>query len=412
MSEENVELLRRPPLAALAAAEVISATGTQMTALALPWFVLTTTGSPSRMALVVAAEVLPWALLGIPAGAVATRLGLKPTLVICNLCWVPLVGLIPALHYAGALTFGVLLVLAALTGALWPAYLASQHALLPSLVGEDKRAVAQASALLFSSMRMTYLVGPALAGGLIALWGAPAVLILDAASFLVAAVLLASFVPSVERPPTVTGFAGMLAGLRFLARDPFLRPLTVAQVISQTAFQALVIALPVLAFARYGERAGIAGLLLAAWGGGALAGSVLSYRTTRSWDLSRTGDAAWLLQALPLWLLVASIPPAAAAAALALSGLGNGFRVPAMQGLALLRTPPALRQQTGAASSSLAMLGGGVALAAVAPVLEEWGTTPVLAGAAALSTLAAGAGLVASARESGHTLAARRESAG
>jgi hypothetical protein len=102
------------------------------------------------------------------------------------------------------------------------------------------------------------------------------------------------------------------------------------------------------------------------------------------------------------------VPPAAAAAALALSGLGNGFRVPAMQALALLRTPPALRQQTGAASSSLAMLGGGLALMAVAPVLEEWGTRPVLAGAAALSTVAAGAGLLASARESGRAVAVGR----
>jgi len=392
-------MLRRPPLAALVVAEVISATGSQMTALALPWFVLTTTGSPSRMAAVVAAEILPWALLGIPAGAAAALLGLKRTLVVCNLAWFPLIALIPVLHYVGALTFGLLLLLAALTGALWPAYLASQQALLPSLVGEDSRAMAQASALLFSAMRMTYMVGPALAGVLIALWGAPTVLIIDAASFLVAAVLVLDFVPTVERAPTVTGFAGMLAGLRFLIRDPFLAPLTVAQVISQTAFQALVIALPVLAFTVYGESSGIAGLLLAAWGGGALAGSVLSYRTSRTWDLLRSGDAAWLLQALPLWLLVASVPPGVAIAALALSGLGNGLRVPAMQALALLRTPAALRQQTGAASSSLAMLGGGLALAAAGPALEELGVHPTLAAVATLSTIAAAAGLLASIRE-------------
>jgi MFS family permease len=392
-------VFRRPPLAALVAAEAISATGSQLTYLALPWFVLTTTGSPTRMALVVAAEVLPWAILGIPAGAMAARLGLKRTLVACNLCWVPLVGLIPALHYAGALSFGLLLGLAALMGALWPAYLASQHALLPSLVGEDERAVAQASALLFSSIRMTYMVGPALAGVLIALWGAPTVLFIDAASFLVAAVLLLNFVPGVERQPTTPEFAGVMAGLRFLARDPFLRPLTGAQVISQTAFQALVISLPVLAFVEYGESPGIAGLLLAAWGGGALAGSALSYRTTRRWDLLRTGELAWLAQALPLWLLVASVPPAVAAAALVLSGLGNGFRVPAMQALAILRTPAGLRQQAGAASSSLAMLGGVAALAAAGPVLEELGTTPALAGVAVLSTVAAWAGIVATGRQ-------------
>ena len=390
---------RPRPIAVLVVAEGISATGSQMTYLALPWFVLTTTGSPSRMALVVAAEVLPWALLGIPAGAVAARLGLKRTLVTCSLCWVPLVGLIPALHYAGVLSFGVLLGLAALMGALWPAYLASQNALLPRLVGESERAVARASALLFTAVRMTYLVGPALAGVLIALWGAPTVLVIDAASFLVAALLVLSFVPAVERPPASPEFAGVLAGVRFLARDRFLRPLIAAQVISQTAFQALVISLPVLAFAEYGESPGVAGLLLAAWGGGALAGSALSCRTTTSWDLLRTGDAAWVVQALPLWLLVASVPVGAAVAALLFSGLGNGFRVPAMQALALLRTPAGLRQQTGAAASSMAMLGGALALAAAGPALQELGARPALAGVAALSTVAALAGIVATGRE-------------
>src|SRR5215204_4122112 len=129
------------------------------------------------MALVVAAEVFPWAVLGIPAGAVAARLGLRRTLVACNL----------------------------------------------------------------------------LAGVLIALWGAPTVLVIDAASFLAAALLLLTFVPSVERPPDAPEFAGLLPGARFLARDPFLRPLTAAQVLSQAAFHGLVISLPVLAFVEYGE---------------------------------------------------------------------------------------------------------------------------------------------------------------
>ena len=390
------DVLRRPPVAALVIAEVISATGSQMTALALPWFVLTTTGSPSRMALVVAAEVLPWALLGVPAGTVAARLGLRRTLVACNLVWAPLIALIPVLHYAGALTFGLLLAIAALTGALWPAYLASQQALLPSVVGEDRSALAQASALLFGALRTTYMLGPALAGLLIAVWGAPTVLLIDAASFLVAAALVLRLVPHTEPAAAVPGYGGMLAGLKFLVRDPFLRPLTAAQVLSQTAFQALVIALPVLAFVRYGESPGIAGLLLAAWGGGALLGSALSYLTSTRWDLRRTGDAAWLLQALPVWLLAASVPAGVAAALLAVSGLGNGLRVPAMQALALLRTPAALRPQTGAVATSLAMLGGVLALAAAGPVLEESGTTPVLFAAAALATLAAVFGALAS----------------
>ena len=69
-----------------------------------------------------------------------------------------------------------------------------------------------------------------------------------------------------------------------------------------------------------------------------------------------------------------------------------------MQALAILRTPTSLRQQTGAASSSLAMLGGALALAAASPVLEAFGTSPALAGVAGLSSAAAVAGLVATGR--------------
>ena len=54
-----MRLLRDRRLAALLAAEVISSTGTQMTWLALPWFVLRTSGSPERMTWVIIAEVLP-----------------------------------------------------------------------------------------------------------------------------------------------------------------------------------------------------------------------------------------------------------------------------------------------------------------------------------------------------------------
>jgi MFS family permease len=65
----------RGPLAALLLAEVVSTTGSQMTLVALPWFVLVATGSPARMGLVVAADLAPMLLLAIPAGALAARLG-------------------------------------------------------------------------------------------------------------------------------------------------------------------------------------------------------------------------------------------------------------------------------------------------------------------------------------------------
>ena len=73
-------LLRRPGLGALLVAEIVSSLGSQMTFLALPWFVLATTGSATRMGVVLAVELVPVALLGIPSGTVAARLGARRTM--------------------------------------------------------------------------------------------------------------------------------------------------------------------------------------------------------------------------------------------------------------------------------------------------------------------------------------------
>ena len=59
-------MIRDRSIAALLAGELVSRLGSQLTYLALPWFVLVTTGSPTRMTLVFAGELVPMALLGIP----------------------------------------------------------------------------------------------------------------------------------------------------------------------------------------------------------------------------------------------------------------------------------------------------------------------------------------------------------
>ena len=139
--------LRQRSLAALITAEVISSLGSQMTFLALPWFVLSTTGSPTRMGIVLAAELLPIAILGIPSGAVIARFGARRTMIVSDLMRVPLLASIPLLHELGVLTFPLLLVLVALIGVFIAPYFASQRLILPEIVGDDEHVVAQANAI-------------------------------------------------------------------------------------------------------------------------------------------------------------------------------------------------------------------------------------------------------------------------
>ena len=97
-------LFRQRPLVALLVAEVVSSLGSQMTFLALPWFVLVTTGSAAKMGIVLAVELLPVALLGIPSGTLVARLGARQTMLIGDAARFPIMVAIPLLHSAGLLT--------------------------------------------------------------------------------------------------------------------------------------------------------------------------------------------------------------------------------------------------------------------------------------------------------------------
>ena len=94
------DLFRNRGLMGILAREVISLTGSQMTWVALPWFVLTTSGSATRMTLVMATEAAAVALGGF-AGGLATRLGARRTMLICDGARAPLMAAIPLLHMAG-----------------------------------------------------------------------------------------------------------------------------------------------------------------------------------------------------------------------------------------------------------------------------------------------------------------------
>ena len=193
-----MSLLRDRRVLALLVAETISTTGSQMTWLALPWFVLVTTGSATKTSFAAAAELVGLAALGLPGGKLLGRLGARRTMILCDSARAPLMLVVPVLHWTGGLTFAVLLATAFAIGALSAPYFAAQKVIVPELLGEDEQRVSEANALFQAATRVTMLAGPVLAGILIGVIGATSVLLVDAGSYLVAVVLVASFVPTVK----------------------------------------------------------------------------------------------------------------------------------------------------------------------------------------------------------------------
>jgi len=396
------DLFRDRGLVALLAAEVISTTGGQMTALALPWFVLVTSGSATRATFVIAAEVIGLALLGLPGGRLLGRVGAHRTMVLCDGARGPLMLVIPILHWTGGLSFPILIGVAFALGALTAPYFAAQKVIIPELLGEGEQEVGEANALFQAATRTTMLAGPALAGLLIGFIGATSVLLIDAGSYIVAALLVASFVP--RRPPLPQNEEDrdLRAGIRFISRDRLLRAWWPAFALGDAAWTAFFIAVPVLVLSRFGHQPSIAGLLIAAFGVGAVCGNVISFRfLTRRYDGLAIVAVCVLGQAAPLWLLWLDLPVGALAALIALSGIANGIVNPSLHTIMTLRIPPRLRPNVLTTSMVGWAIVNPLGLFITGPVLDAFGTTPVLIGFAAVQTVTMAVVGVAAARELG-----------
>ena len=304
-------MLRTRGLIALLSAEAISSLGAQMTFLALPWFVLVTTGSAAKMSLVLAVELLPVALLGIPSGIVISKWGARKTMVVGDAARAPLMLAIPLLQEAGWLSFPVLLACVFAMGCFLAPYFSAQRLILPELVGDDESTVAQANAVVEGTQRATALLGPSLAGILIAVIGAANVLYFDAVTYFISFLILVTLVP--KRPPVeaTEESGGLLAGIRFLFRDRLLRVLTITALFLNLFGQMLVVSLPVLAFDEFDESSTIAGLFFAAFGAGAVVGSILAIKLVPKFDPIRLGAVALVCLTIPIPLLGLPIPAGA-----------------------------------------------------------------------------------------------------
>jgi MFS family permease len=298
--------VNKTAVGALVVAELISTLGSRMTYLALPWFVLVTTGSAAKMSVVLAVQILPMAILGVPSGSFVQRFGSRATMLAADFARAPLIMALPLLYSAGVLSFGLLLAIVAAIGAFMPPYAASQRVILPELVGEDVTTMSQANSLVEGGTAAAALVGPALAGILIPFLGAPNVLYIDAATYLVAFLLVLVFVPR-PKPLDQEAGGGLFEGLRFVARDSFMGALVLVIVVFGFFSSALSAALPAHAYLDFGSPR-IAGLFYSALGAGALIGTIVAVMLIPKTQPLRMAAVAILGVTLPLWPLGMDLP--------------------------------------------------------------------------------------------------------
>ena len=351
-------MLRNRSLAGLVAAELLSLTGSAMTFVALPWFVLQTTGSTAKMSWVLAAELLPVVLVGIPAGSAIVRLGAKRTILISDAVRGPLLVVIPILHRSGHLTFPALLAVTFAIGVFTAPYFASSRIVVPEIVGDDERIVAQMNALLSGANQITQIAGPVLAGLLIAAAGPSAVLVVDGCSYLLSFLVIALLVSVGKAAAPSAESGGLLAGLGFLMRDGLLGPIVIVACALNFFVQGLIVGLQALAFFRYDADARVLGYLFAAFGAGALCGALAAQRLVRDVDLLKLAAVAIVAMPLPLFVLGFSVPWTAAIVVVAAVGFCTPLVNAPLMGVLTVRTPEALRPKVLTAVLAVASLAG------------------------------------------------------
>lgn len=367
-------------LYALFLSNAVSLLGNVFASIALPWFVLVTTGSAARTGLMAFVTTAPYALGAIFGGTIVDRVGPRRASILSDVASGLAVAAIPILYAVGELRFWQLLVLG-FAGALLDAPgSAARLALVPDLAARAGMALERANSIYRGAEHTGYLVGAPLAGLLIAGFGAPNALWVDVASFAVSALAFAVAVPALH-PPVKTGRAYLrevVDGLRFIRREPVVRVFLVIPMLGNFVTSPLApVILPVYAREIFGSAASL-GVMIAAYGAGGILGAALFGLLGPRVSRRRAYVATWIGHMSLVSVFVWTPPLAVTVATLFLVGVVGGALVPLEHTVRQERTPPELRARVFSTVFAADMLAGppGALVAGVA--IQSFGLRPVL----------------------------------
>jgi MFS family permease len=284
--------------------QVISVSGTWMQNIALAWLVIELTHSPLAVGALAFCRFLPFTIFGLVAGVVADRIDNRKLVITTQSVSMTFSAILAALVLTGSQTLWLVYVLAVLSGTALVFDAPSRQALTFQMVGREELPNAVAlNASLFNASRV---VGPAIAGVLIAGFGVGVCFLINAITFLavLAGLLLMrkeELVP-LERssePPTM--MRGIREGFSWVLASPQMRlVLLIVTVVSTVGFNFHVL-LPLLASDTLQTGPEVFGILSAFFGGGALVGALLSAALGRaSWKVLVLGTGGFSLSLLAL----------------------------------------------------------------------------------------------------------------
>lgn len=268
-------LLRRGPFARYMAGETISMVGTWMQLMAQSWVMTTLTDSAAMLGMVNFAAGIPMIALSMLGGSFADRYDKRNILLLTQVVQIVLALLVGWLVATGTIQIWHVLVVAALLGISNSFEMPAAAALVPELVG--KELVATAIAVDRSFFHATRLIGPALAGYVIGLWGAASAFYLNALSFLALMAALATIRPRAPGTPEEEAQrrSGMKEGWAYVRSDQTtLAMISLMAATTVFVFPVMVVMLPLYAKKVLLLGPDKMGLLMGISGIGSLTGSI------------------------------------------------------------------------------------------------------------------------------------------
>jgi predicted MFS family arabinose efflux permease len=396
----------RTPLYAVLSANAVSQIGDMMVAVALPWFVLQTTGSVVQMGLAGAAVGIGTLLSSVTSGPLVDRFGFRRASILSDVTAGAAVAAVPLLFWADALPFWLLLTLALVISILNAPGDLARRALVPTLARWAAMPLERANAADTAIPRLAQLAGPLIGGVLVTVAGAANVMLLDAATFLLSAAAVAVAVPThtdTEDKGGPPGFGGgdhqvfadcrlirsparqylseLRDGFRFVRTSGLLISLIVIAMVAGLLEKPLMsVVAPVYAEDNYGSAASF-GAMLSAFGAGALLGtlafSIVGHRLPRR----RTFLACLLVGPVVMFGALAATPPLTALlAALAVSGAIFGPMNSLFATAIQETTPTGLLGRVIGMVSALSMVGVPLGATAVGLVVAKAGLIATLVG--------------------------------
>ena len=275
--------------------ETVSTAGNAMATVGVPLLAVTVLhASTFAVAALTAAAYLPWLVIGLPVGAWVDRLPPRPLMITCDVLSALLFASLPVAAWIGILNTPLVVAVALLAGAVNVFFATAYQVYLPSLV--TRAELVEGNAKLQAGLSVASITGRGAVGLAQAVGAAPS-LLFNAGSFLVSAACLlrirAPAAPPATEPapePKVgtTVRAEVAQGVRWVARDPYFRPLTLYAALSNLAYSGNLALVVVFLVRVVGLGSLAVGLATATGGIGGLVGALISGRLARTFGSART----------------------------------------------------------------------------------------------------------------------------